>query len=287
MTPMVDTPLKKENFKQIKVNGFNFNVYDEGDEDQPVILMIHGQPGFSEEYRLNIPAFRAAGYRTIVPDLLGAGESDRPEGVAHYTGAKDYEHVLGIMDALNIKKFNIIGGDRGSLPAWFIAAFNPERVEKLISENLSHLNGFFSQGVAQSKRSWYMLFAQFDIAEEAFKTDNWAMFKAWMEYHPDVNHWIKNFERPNGFKGAVLNWYRANANPDNKEEGEPLPNVTIPVLVIYSNNDAYLDREQLALGSQYIDGQVEYKRIEGAGHFIARNAPEAYNEAVISFLKKQ
>ena len=286
MTSFVDTPLNEEYFKQIKVNGFNFNVYDEGDEDQPVVLMIHGQPAFSEEYRLNVPALRDAGYRTIVPDLLGAGGSDRPDGLEYYTGEKDYEHILGIMDALNIEKFNIIGGDRGSVPAWSIAAFHPHRVEKIVSENISHVNGFFTQGLSQSRRSWYMLLAQFDIAEDAFRADNWSLFKAWMEYHPDVDQWIEKFERPNGFKGAVLNWYRANTNPESKGKGELLPNVKVPVLIVYSNNDVYIDQEQLALGSQYLDGPVEYKRIEGSGHFIARNAPEEYNKVVIEYLEK-
>lgn len=287
MTRQAAQAMNPADYKMVKVNGLNFRVYDEGEPNQPVVLLLHGQPASSEEYRHNIPALRAAGYRVVVPDLLGAGGSDRPEDVSLYTGTKDYEHTLGIMDALGIAQFDVVGGDRGSLPAWMLTALNPERVRRLVSENLSHLNGFFSAGVEQKRRSWYMLFFLFDAAEEALKADDWAMFRAWMEHHPDVDQWIEQFDRPNGLAGALLNWYRANMNPDKPATMDPLPDVHQPVLILYSLNDPYLGPEQLVTGRDYLKGPVRLQRIEGAGHFIATNAPRAFNSAVIDFLNAE
>lgn len=132
-----------------------------------------------------------------------------------------------------------------------------------------------------------MYFFQFEAAETALKADNWSLFRAWMEQHPDADLWIKHFEdHPNGLKGAVLNWYRANMNPDKQVAADPLPNVRQPVLIVYSMNDAYIGPEQMATGNQFIDGPITMKRIDGAGHFVARNAPEEFNATVIEFLKK-
>lgn len=282
-----DIPLDPSYYKTVSVNGLNFNVYDEGDVSQPVILMMHGQPASSEEFRFNVPALRNAGYRVVIPDLLGTGGSDIPEDISLYTGAKDYEHTLGIVDSLEIETFDIVFGDRGSIPGWMLAALNPERVRRAISENVSHLNGFFSAGLDQHRRSWYMYFFQFEAAEAALRADDWALFRAWMEHHPDVDDWIKHFEKPSGLQGAVINWYRANMNPDKQTPAESLPNVSQPVLLLYSMNDSYIGPEQMASGNQFLDGPLVMKRIDGAGHFIARNAPEVFNASVIEFLKQE
>ncbi len=283
---MNNITLSNNYYKTITINGLNFNVYDEGDSTEPAILFLHGQPASSEEFRFNVPAFREAGYRVIIPDLLGAGGSDRPTDLSLYTGAKDYEHILGIVDALNIEQFDIVFGDRGSIPGWMITALNPNRVRRAISENVSHLNGFFTSGLEQHRRSWYMYFFQFDAAEAALRADDWALFRAWMEHHPDVNQWIPLLERDNGLNGAVLNWYRANMNPDQQAAEEPLPDVNQPVLLLYTMNDTYIGPEQLATGNRHIKGPLIMKRIEGAGHFIARNAPDIFNREVLAFLQQ-
>ncbi|MEM9195730.1 MAG: alpha/beta hydrolase [Myxococcota bacterium] len=287
MIPQDTTRLDARFFKTLEVDGHRLRVYDEGDADQPAILMLHGAPHSSEEFRYNVPALRKAGYRVVVPDHLGAGESDRPEDLTLYTGYADYQRSLAVMDALGIDTFYAEGGDRGSLPLWMLAAFHPDRVLAVISENVSHLNGFFSSGLDQKRRSWYMYFLQFDAAKEALRANEWELLKAFFDYHPDVNDMIRDFERPNGLEGAFLNWYRANIHPDRAPKLEPLPNTSQPVLQLYSNNDPYIGPEQLATGPQYIDGPITMKRIDGAGHFIARNAPDEFNAAVIDFLAAQ
>lgn len=286
MKTTTSTTLDEQYYKTIKVNGLNFNVYDEGTEHEPVILLLHGQPASSEEFRYNIPALRNAGFRVVVPDLLGCGESDKPLDLDLYTWSKEHEHTLGIMDALGIQTFNVVGGDRGSIPAWMLIALNPDRAKKLVSENVNHLNGFLLSGIEQSRRSWYMLFYQFENASTAIKANNWALFKGWMEHHPDVDLWIEKLGRPNALEGGVLNWYRANMNPDNPRGLDPIPNVNNPVLIAYSMNDIYIGPEQLALGNQFMDTPPRFERIEGAGHFIARNAPSEFNKLLIDFFQE-
>ena len=286
MIPQDDTRLNPSFFKTLKVQGHAMRVYDEGAADEPVVLMLHGSPHSSEEFRYVIPALREAGYRIVAPDHLGAGESDRPGDVSLYAGWKDYERTLAIMDELGIDTFYIEGGDRGSIPLWMIAAHHPDRVIGMVSENVSHLNGFFTAGLEQKRRSWYMYFFLFDAAEDALRADDWALAKAFFDFHPDLNDFIRDWERPNGIQGNWLNWYKATVHPDEAPKMERLPNVTVPVLQLYSTNDPYVGPEQLATGQRYIDGPLTMTRIDGAGHFIARNAPKEFNAAVIPFLNR-
>ncbi len=283
-TPHDDTRLNPFFFKTLPIHGHTMRVYDEGPDDAPVLVMLHGSPHSCEEFRYNIPALCEAGYRVVAPDHLGAGESDRPEDVSLYAGWKDYERTLAIIDTLGIKQCYLEGGDRGSVPLWMLAAYHPDRVLGVISENVSHLNGFFTSGIEQKRRSWYMYFFLFKAAKEALRADDWALAKAFFDYHPDMDQFIKDWERPNGIEGNWLNWYTATVHPDNAPTMEPLPNVTAPVLQLYSMNDPYIGPEQLVTGQQYIDGPLTMRRIDGAGHFIARNAPKEFNAAVIAFL---
>ena len=253
MIPQDDIRLNPSFFKTLTIQGHKIRVYDEGSDAETALLLLHGAPHSAEEFRYNVPVLRKAGYRVIIPDHLGAGGSDRPEDVSLYTGFGDYERSLGVMDALGIDQFYIEGGDRGSIPLWMLAAFHPDRVLGMISENVSHLNGFFTTGLDQKRRSWYMYFFQFDAASEALRADDWALLKAFFDFHPDVNDIIEDFERPNGLEGAFLNWYRANIHPDNAPKMDTLPNTTVPLLQLYSNNDPYIGPEQLATGKQFIN----------------------------------
>ncbi len=284
MTNTAEDRLNPSSYKTIEVHGHNLNVFDEGDPSQPTLLLLHGSPHSSAEFRYNIPALREAGFRVVAPDHLGAGGSDRPEDASLYAGAKDYERTLALMDTLGIERFYVEGGDRGSIPLWMLAAFHPDRVLGMISENVSHLNGFFTAGIDQKRRSWYMYFFLFEAAKDALRADDWALARAFFGYHPDMDHFIADWERPNGLEGNWLNWYTATVHPDNAPQMDPLPDVTVPVLLLYSMNDPYIGPEQLSTGREFIKGPYTAKRIDGAGHFVARNAPKAFNAAAISFL---
>ncbi|WP_374195086.1 alpha/beta fold hydrolase [Amycolatopsis sp. 195334CR] len=198
---------------------------------------------------------------------------------------RDYDRALAVVDALGIDEFYVEGGDRGSIPLWMFAALNPGRVLGLISENVSHLNGFFvNPAIDQRKRSWYMTYFQFEAAEAALRADDWALAREFFDWHPDMDLILADWERPNGLKASWLNWYRATVNPDTSPRMDPLPPVTVPVLQFYSMTDPYIGPEQLFVGREFIEGPLTLKRIGGAGHFIARNAPEVFNREVLSWL---
>ena len=70
MTERFEFPFK-ENY--VEVDGVRLHYVDEG--TGPVVLMFHGQPTWSYLYRKMIPPLVDAGYRCLVPDLMGFGLS--------------------------------------------------------------------------------------------------------------------------------------------------------------------------------------------------------------------
>lgn len=66
----------------VRTNGITLNVAGAG--DGPVML-LHGFPDTHTVWRKQIDALVAAGYRVVLPDLRGYGDSDAPAGTAGYT----------------------------------------------------------------------------------------------------------------------------------------------------------------------------------------------------------
>ena len=67
-------------------NGYLIHYLDEGDRDAPVVVFLHGSgPGASgySNFKGNYPALVKAGYRCVIPDLIGYGFSDKPTDVDH------------------------------------------------------------------------------------------------------------------------------------------------------------------------------------------------------------
>ncbi|MFW9890284.1 MAG: alpha/beta fold hydrolase, partial [Candidatus Thorarchaeota archaeon] len=57
---------------------------DEGSKDAPPVLLLHGEPSWSYLYRMMIPPLNEAGLRTIAPDLVGFGCSDKIPNIKGY-----------------------------------------------------------------------------------------------------------------------------------------------------------------------------------------------------------
>ncbi len=73
----------------------------------PAVLLIHGFPLCRLMWRPQIRALVAAGYRLIIPDLRGFGESDAPAGP--YSMEIFADDIIALLDKLKIEQA-IIGG---------------------------------------------------------------------------------------------------------------------------------------------------------------------------------
>src|SRR5262245_52074341 len=141
--------------RRIQGDGVELAVLDEG--DGPPVLLLHGFPDSSRLWRNQVPALVRAGYRAIAPDLRGFGESDRPEAAEDYAIARSVADVLAILDALEVPRANVVGHDWGAALAWLVAAFAPDRVERLVVLSVGHPN-VRDRSIEQREKSWYQLF---------------------------------------------------------------------------------------------------------------------------------
>ncbi|MGY0519055.1 alpha/beta fold hydrolase [Pseudomonas aeruginosa] len=117
--------------KSIVAANIETNYHDLGD-GYPVI-MIHGSgPGVSAyaNWRLTFPSL-SENFRVIAPDMVGFGFTERPEDY-DYCMDNWVTHIIGLMDALDIKKAHLVGNSFGGGLAIATALRYPERVNRLV-----------------------------------------------------------------------------------------------------------------------------------------------------------
>ena len=274
---------------EVIVDGFRLNNFVSLSGTETVVL-VHGIPDSSYVYRGQIPALLDAGYSVVVPDLLGQGDSDIPTGPEHYLTAKDESRLWAVLDALSIKKFHLVGHDRGSPMTWAMCAHQPERVKSYVALSVGHPNAFKAAGYDQKQRSWYQFRLLLSDAEEWLKGDAegeggpWSTFRWWMRNHPECDVWIRDLERPNALR-AILDFYKANLDPTNPPT-DPLPAINVPTLGVWPTDDTYNGLEQMLGSREWVNASWKFVRLEGAGTFLQLDRPAAVAELILKHIRK-
>jgi pimeloyl-ACP methyl ester carboxylesterase len=107
--------------------------YFEVGQGEP-LLMLHSTPGSCMAYR-NIAPLLAEDCRAIAATTMGYGQSDRP--LEPYTTLTEFARAMTwVLDGLGIEKASVYGNSTGSEIAAVLAAEFPERVDKLILEEV-------------------------------------------------------------------------------------------------------------------------------------------------------
>src|SRR5512134_1587341 len=102
----------------METNGIKLHTVQTGSKSGAPVILLHGFPEFWYGWRKQIPALAQARCRVIVPDQRGYNLSDKPRGVKPYRLQHLVEDVLGLIDALEYEKVNVVGHDWGALVAW-------------------------------------------------------------------------------------------------------------------------------------------------------------------------
>jgi haloalkane dehalogenase len=108
---------------------------DFGYKDDPIILMLHGEPSWSYLYRHMIDYAVEAGFRVIAPDLIGFGKSHKYEEQEAYTYAHHLDWLNQFIDQLSLSNINLICQDWGGLLGLRILAERSELFSTCVAAN--------------------------------------------------------------------------------------------------------------------------------------------------------
>jgi pimeloyl-ACP methyl ester carboxylesterase len=121
--------------RRIDIDGHSIFFREAGPEAGPVLLLPHGYPCSSYQFRNLMPAL-ADRWRTIAPDFPGFGYSSTPESGAFSYDFDAYAGILGAFaDALGLTRYALWLHDYGSQIGLRHAIARPERIAALIIQN--------------------------------------------------------------------------------------------------------------------------------------------------------
>jgi cis-3-alkyl-4-acyloxetan-2-one decarboxylase len=120
--------------RDLDLGGVRLHYLDEG-AGEPVV-MLHGNPSWSFYYRRLVEALRGS-YRTIVPDHVGCGFSDKPDDARYeYTLGRRVDDLEALLDHLGLDGgLTLVLHDWGGMIGMSYATKYPERIARLVILN--------------------------------------------------------------------------------------------------------------------------------------------------------
>lgn len=136
-TPVVTTSVDADQVKHasIKVDGLNIAYREAGNPSLPKLVLLHGWPSSSHQYRDLIPALSKR-FHVIAPDYQGFGNSDRPDP-ATYQYSFDAISVTmeKFLAAKGFDHYGLFVQDYGGPVGFRIVGRNPKALDWLIVQN--------------------------------------------------------------------------------------------------------------------------------------------------------
>lgn len=101
------------NYKDlVNSRGYKYHYYAvPAKGDNLTLLLVHGWPNTSRNWRRIVPYFEEQGYGVIVPDMLGYAGSDKPTDHKEYQFSRLTNDLVEILDAEGVKQAVAIGHD--------------------------------------------------------------------------------------------------------------------------------------------------------------------------------
>lgn len=112
--------------RKIQTDGLTQQVLEDGPEDGPLVLLIHGFPELGISWRAQARALGQAGYRAVAPDMRGYGGTDKPARTEDHSILHLVGDMVDLVRALGRDRCTVVGHDWGAPVAWHCALMRPD-----------------------------------------------------------------------------------------------------------------------------------------------------------------
>ena len=275
---------------QVAVGDFTFDVRMAGPVDGEVVILLHGFPQTSYEWRHQLRALGEAGFRAVAPDQRGYSPGARPPDVEDYALPLLVADVIGLADAIGADRFHVAGHDWGAAVAWVVAIVARDRVITANPVSVPHPDAFAAvlsdpTSCQVEASSYFDLFVQPDSEDGFLANDQAALRGIFAGIDAEA---VEEYVRVLGSKaalGAALNWYRANIGNRNLQ-GPAAGAVEVPTMFTWSDGDTALCIDGAVLTEQYVEGPYRFEVVEGVSHWIPDLAPDAMSSLLVEHVTR-
>jgi pimeloyl-ACP methyl ester carboxylesterase len=289
-------------YQTLSVDGLNIAYREAGNPAHPKLVLLHGFPSSSHQYRNLLPAL-ADRFHVISPDYPGFGNSDFPDpSKFSYTFDNLAEVVKRFLKLKGFERFGMYVQDYGGPVGFRVVTENPESLEWLIIQNTNAYEvGFTAAWAGLRDALWHKRSAENEAAVagllefDTVKTVYLHGSKEPKLISPD--NWNMDFfitiQRPHGRQIQLDLFYDYRTNVALYPKWQEFLNKRQPdTIIFWGQDDIFFTREG---GEAFLKDlpNAEMHRLE-AGHFavedcldyIAENIHRFYRDVVASKNKR-
>lgn len=259
---------------------------DEGAPDAPLVLLMHGEPSWSYVYRRMIPLLVGAGLRTVAPDLVGFGRSDKPVRRDDYTYQRHVDWMRSVLEQLDVRDATLVGQDWGGLIGLRLVAEEGDRFARVVAANTFLPTGDRPPGEA------FLAWQKFSQETPNFPVGGIVNGGCTSDLAPDV---IAAYDAPfpddsytagaRQFPMLVPTSADDPATPANRAAWERLGQWEKPFLCAFSDQDPITKGADRVLGG-HVPGAngAPHTTITGGGHFLQEDCGPELARVIADFV---
>jgi pimeloyl-ACP methyl ester carboxylesterase len=294
--------------KTVRTNVLEIGYHESGDPDGFPIVLLHGFPDDAHAYDGVLPLLAQAGFRALAVYLRGYGPTRFLDPAVPRTAeqASIGQDVIDFADAMKLPRFAVAGFDWGGRAACIASALHPDRVRAAVL-----VSGYLIQNTVTParpgapeavRRLWYQWYLNTEAGRAGLEQNRRGLCELmWREWSPTwrfsdamFNQTARSFDNPD-FVDCVIHSYRhrnfnAPGEPRFLEVEQQLakrPPIVVPVISLHGADDAFgrPAAEITAAERTVMPHLVDKRIIDGAGHFLPHEKPEAMATALIDVLR--
>jgi len=238
------------------------------------LVVLHGLFGSADNWRSHIKQWQVD-RRVIAVDLRNHGRSPHVEGMRYAAMASD---VVALLDELDVERFDLLGHSMGGKVAMTLARLHSARVAHLIVADIAPV------AYEHGHDEIFAAMRRVETGQPTSRREAAAIMEEEIESAPTRQFLATNLVRGDdgvmrwrvGLDEIGAGYEDIIAPPDGDQPFEG------PALLIRGGDSHYvLDRHRDAVAA--IMPNVEWQTLEGAGHWLHAEQPEAFRDAVNRF----
>ncbi len=244
-----------------------------GQPSQPVVVLLHGGSGSWTHWVRNIAPLQSAGWRVLVPDLPGFGDSDLPPACSDVDALPAHLHA-GLQQLQDGgacgNQVRLVGFSFGGMAAALWLAAHPQDAQQLV------LVGAPGMGLTVPERIPLKGWRHLPTPEKQNEVHRHNLMALMLQH-------------PNSLDELALSLHAANVARDRMPRrrmsstdivAKTLPQLQVPVSAIYGEHDALykgrLPELQTAM-QQWASSWGQWHTVSGAGHWVQFEAAQAFD----------
>lgn len=243
----------------MEVCGHSLAVQQAGQQDSPLVLLLHHGLGSIQSWSQQIPFLAQAGYRVVAYDRWGYGRSGARLRLDVPSFADDLVDLEALLDQLEVQEAALVGHSDGGTLALIFASRYPERATCLVTIAAHiYVEPKMLPGIEGLRQAF--------LTQERFR---------------------KGLQRLHGEKvdAVFSNWYEGWVQESNLswDLRPALAQIRCPVLVVQGELDEHATPQHARDLAEAIPGAVLWL-LESAGHMLPQENADIFNKRLLELL---